>query len=351
MKTRRAFGGTAGPRRPPVDARAVLDHYGVENAREETTRSGEVEVVHSCLLDRVERHHANGDANPSASCNVDRGLYICYAHWGGGMLGLIQRMEGLPDLDSAASFASRFATDGHATDTTTFVAEIEAAMAPPKVAPSAPECYSRRVLEPWAFVHPYLAERGVDAETASRLRIGWREDDNRIIVPHFWEGRLVGWQARSVPHRPGSWPGSPRQSPKYLSTPGFPRSTTLYHDHSSPMPVSGPAAVLVESPMSVVKAVALGVGHPVFATFGCKVSPAQASMLSGFDRVYLWPDGDGAGRAMAATVSRLMSWHPGLMVVEPEEGRDLGDHHDLAEVVAKLDSAEPASLWRGTGVP
>lgn len=324
-----------------LDARALLDHYGARNSREETTHSGEVEVVHSCLLDRVDRHHNNGDENPSASCNLDRKLYICYSRWGGDLFHLVQKLEDKDGFEAILPVVSPF-LEGSVTEPDDFLDELERMLSNGAYSAELPS-YSDRVLAPWAFVHPYLHERGVDSATASRLRIGWRHDENRITIPHFWRGKLVGWQSRSVPDRPGMWPGTARQLPKYKSTPGFPKSDTFYHDHSRPLPGTGPV-VVVESPMSVVKAVALGLDVPVLATFGSKVSAAQASMLLDYDDVVLWADPDPAGRSMERTVARRLARHPGLRVVEPDPGKDMADCDTLSQIQAKIESATPAVL-------
>lgn len=55
-----------------IDCEKVLDHYGARNA----FRVGD-EVQHSCLLDRVDPHHNNGDENPSARMNLEKKSYIC----------------------------------------------------------------------------------------------------------------------------------------------------------------------------------------------------------------------------------------------------------------------------------
>lgn len=333
-----------------LDARAVLNHYGIENEREEVTHAGETEVIHSCLLDRVEPHHNNSDQNPSASCNLDRKLYICYAHWGGSLFHLIQKMENKTSFDEILPVVSGMLSGATLpeNDWLKEVAGLQAMLQDRSYSVELPS-YSDRVLRPWAFVHPYLHERGIDSQTASRLQIGWREEDNRIIIPHFWQGSLVGWQARSVPDRPGQWPGTANPNPKYCSTTGFPKSDTFYYDHSRPFPQSGDV-VVVESPMSVIKATALGLQIPVLATFGAKVSRTQIGMLSDYDRVYLWPDPDSAGQIMQNSLtSRMVEVgglvsHPGLCVVSPDEGMDLADYQSLKEVEDKLEDSLPAVL-------
>lgn len=328
-----------------LDARAVLDHYGVRNDHDEITDRGETEVVHSCLLDQVDRHHNNGDANPSAACNLERRLYVCYSYWGGDLFHLMMKLENKSSFEEVLPLAAPFLA-GEVSSDDTFSAEIAAFFAKSSSFVADLPSYSNRVLAPWAFVHPYLYERGIDDSIASRLQIGWRDDDNRIIIPHFWQGNLVGWQSRAVPDRPGQWPGTANPMPKYKSTPGFPKSDTFYYDHSRPFPAESPTStvLVVESPFSVIKATALGLDLPVLATFGAKVSPTQTRMLSNFGRVIVWADPDPAGQLMERTLLRRLYSKPGLRFVVPEPGKDLGDYDTLADIEALIEQAEPAML-------
>lgn len=325
-----------------LDAQAVLDHYGAENQRIEVGKDGSTEVIHSCLLDRVEPHHAHGDGNPSAACNLDKKLYVCYSYWGGSLLHLVQKMEGKESFDDITVTVGNFLA-GATVDTESFMAELDRLWAALGAADYAAElpAYSERVLAPWAVVHPYLAERGIDHDTASRLRIGWDESTNRITIPHFWDGKLVGWQARSIPDRPEHWPGTVPAMPKYKNNPGFPKSDTLY---GYDMVAGRDHVIVVESPFSVIKAAALGVGG-VVATFGAKVSPRQIALLRDFKRVTVWMDDDTkspAGRIAERRLVNHLYRHTKVDVVNPDLDRDLGDCASIEEVEAKLANVEPA---------
>lgn len=334
-----------------LDVRAVLDHYGVENDYEEPGRDDEVfgpttEIRHSCLIDRVERHHANGDANPSASANVERKKYNCFAYWGGNMFDFIAKMEDKEDFNAIVPFLSQFLSEGTANQDN-FLAEMERIFAANVRGTAGSElpAYNDRIIAPWAFTHPYLTERGIDHDTASRLHIGWREDLNRITIPVFWNTHLVGWQGRAVPDRPGLWPGTWGGGiPKYKSSPGFPKSAVLYvGDGRGVVPSSG-RIVVVESPFSVIKAEALDLGVPVVATFGAKVGQRQIDILKSFDHVVVWADGDDAGRIMERRLIRDLHRFTRVSVVDPDAGMDLGDYDEAESVLAKVEAATPAVL-------
>src|SRR4051812_4527119 len=55
--------------------------------------------------------------------------------------------------------------------------------------------YNDSVLAPFRFIHPYLVEdRKLSPRVLVAHRVGYDEQTNHIIVPHYWNKRLVGWQ-------------------------------------------------------------------------------------------------------------------------------------------------------------
>lgn len=102
----------------------------------------------------------------------------------------------------------------------------------PKTRPPMP-VYSPRMLERWRSVPDYIVrERGIPIETCERMDICLDPDGfmgppearvrtgPRAVIPHYWDGQLVGWQSRRLP-------GADPSTPKYLSTPGSPRRDDL----------------------------------------------------------------------------------------------------------------------------
>ena len=268
----------------------------------------------------------------------------CYSYWGGNMFDFIAKMEDKEHFNDIVPILGQFLGESTA-DHDSFLAELDRIfVSQARGVVSELPAYNDRVIAPWSFVHPYVVERGIDVDTASRLRIGWREDLNRITIPVYWAGRLVGWQSRAIPDRPGDWPGTwDGGYPKYKSSPGLPKSAVLYlGDGRGDLPRGG-RIVVVESPFSVIKAAALGLSVPVAATFGAKVSDRQCELLRGFDEVVIWADDDDAGRIMERKmVARLINHVRRLRVVTPDEGKDMGDYTTLSEVEAKIESAQPA---------
>jgi hypothetical protein len=321
-----------------INVREVLEHYNAENCYEIAGADGTTEIVHSCLLDRVEPHHRNGDRNPSAAINVEKKAFVCYQYWGGDIFHLIMKLEQKERLSDILPIVGDF-LDGATAEGETFLEEVEQLLSQGNsFSLELPE-YSPKILDPWSFSHPYIRERGITLEASSKLQIGYDPETNRIVFPQFWEGSLVGWQQRSIP--PDSrWPGSLPQLPKYKNSSGFPKSETLYGaqwlDASS-------TAVVVESPMSVAKAHALAITN-VVATFGAKVSQYQIDYLKQFPEVIVWFDADNAGDLAARKVAKNLYRHTNVKIVVAEAGKDLADYESAEQINSMIDSAVPAIL-------
>lgn len=322
-----------------LDAREVLARYGAENVRETPGSDGTTELLHSCLLDRVNPHHSNGDRNPSAAVNIERRAFVCYSSgYGCDLLHLVALMEGkevvrdaLPTISSLLTPAVKPADD--------LLRQITEFFATPTTATLELPTYHERVLQPWSQYHPYLATRGITEEGAGLLRLGWDPQENRIVFPHFWNGKLVGWQKRAIPQSP-EWPGTVPDYPKFRSSIGMPKSETLYNYDTARRFRN---AIVVESPISVARARSLGIDN-VVATFGAKTSDIQISHLREFGTVWVWFDADSAGYGGERKIVAGLHRHCEVRVVTPDLGRDLGDSRDAAEIFAKLDAAVPAAL-------
>lgn len=328
-----------------LDARALLDYYGAERCTEQSGGDGTTEIVHSCLLDRVEPHHSHGDAHPSACFNLDKKLYVCYAlGLGCDALHLIMKMEGKEALIDALPIAGKFLA-GAIRDTDTMRAEIERIFAAHGGYQINLPHYDLRVLDNWMRPHPYWADRGITADAQRLLRLGYDPFAHRIVFPHLVDTHLVGWQKRVVPGE------TVPDYPKYLNSSGFPKSETLY---GLDLAQDSPLVVVVESPMSVARAYSAGLEVPVVATFGAKVSQPQIDQLARFEAVWVWFDRDAAGLTGERKLVEGLSERSKVLVVTPDGGKDMGDA-TRAQMEDKLGDATPAALrlaqydiWRRT---
>lgn len=327
--------------RDKIDVRKVLEHYQAENISESIGSDGRTWIRHSCLLDRVEPHHSNGDANPSAQICLETGHYVCFAYWSGDVIHLLLKLEGREELSELGDQIGNYVIGG-TRDVAAVRNEIKKLLDEPVYSVDIPS-YSERVLDPWRKSHPYMREvRGIGHETCEILGIGYDAQSNRIVFPHWWEGNLVGWQRRAIPVD-DRWPGTVPSYPKYKNSTGFPKSETLYRYHTlySVLP-----AIVVESPMSVAKAYEFGV-NGTMATFGAKVSQAQIDLLKRFDQVYVWFDDDPAGHAGERKLVEGLYRHTNVLVVEPDKDKDLGDYSSAEQVDSKLEAAKLAAQWLG----
>jgi hypothetical protein len=335
-----------------IDVRQVLEHYGAEHCHEIVSSDGTTEIVHSCLLDKIEPHHKNADRNPSAWANVEKGLYVCSVWWAGDILHLIQKLEGKDDFGSIMPVVSGFLV-GATKDAASLRQELDQLFSEEIYSVDLPS-YSERVLDSWRSSHPYMREwRGISHETQELLGIGYDEKENRVVFPHWWDGRLVGWQKRVIPNtrrnhqterwEVAKWPPTYPDWPRYRNSSALPKSETLYaYDMIQKEHIRD--IVVVESPMSVAKAYTHNIPG-VLATFGAKVSRAQIRLLREFPRVIVWFDADPAGMQGAYRLVQGLYRHIEVLVVEPDEGIDLGDLNSADEVREKLNGAMAAPLW------
>jgi hypothetical protein len=293
--------------------------------------------------------------------NVEKGLYCCSVYWSGDVFHLIQKMEGTDTFNEVAPMLSDFFVGGTRSGAN-FRKDLDKIFSEPSSYSVNLPQYSERVLDARRgdVTHPYLfAQRGISHEAIGLLKLGWDRQENRIVFPHFWDGKLVGWQKRSIPRvAPGldwQWPCTVNQWPKYKNSSGFPKSETLYGSWpGTSYPITMTAAV-VESPMSVARAVSLGIngdgGQRFVATFGAKVSKRQIELLREFPRVIVWFDSDTAGVNGCHKIVSNLYRHTEVLVVTPDPGRDLGDCQSREEVEAKLSTAMAAPLWLAINTP
>lgn len=336
-----------------IDAEAVLEYYGPDNAY----RKGD-EIIHSCLIDRIDPHHAHGDANPSASLNVDKKVYHCYSYGGGDIFWLVKLMEGKGEFSEIVPLLGQFLA-GSTESVADFLEEIDKYLSSNEYSKVSMPRYHERVLRQWDLYHPYLKDRGISMEAAQRLWLGYDERRRRITIPHWHDGVLVGWQARSLsdPRWPMTEVELDREGneldggkiPKYKNSSGFPKYTSLYNlDRVRERGYED--VVLVESPMSVAKAESLWSGSHedvlggILASFSAKVGPEQFELLRAFRSVTVWFDYDHAGQAGALKVMRNLYRHLPTFYIRPRKDVDLGDYSDADAARETIGEREPAVL-------
>jgi DNA primase len=286
--------------------------------------------------------HKHGDRNPSASLNYKKLTYNCAGcQNSGGLLWFIGVCRGESATEARKWLNKSAGLGGEEQDLSsllTFFDEVYAHN--PNVAAPLPRM-DARVLERWMFIHPYLTEiRRIPEESIKQFRVGYGTitvpmgggieiQSERIVVPHFWKGELVGWQTRRL---------LDDGTPKYLSSPDFPKDQTLFNYD----PHQRPSVVVVESAMSVLSKCHTGIN--MVGTFGAKVTDRQVKLLGLHRRVCLWFDNDDAGWKAIQHVGEMLLPYTEVFVIDCPYAADPADLDD-ATFVALADEPVPFHQW------
>lgn len=325
-----------------IDPYDVLDRYDAKNVSVMKSSAGD-QLLHSCLIDRVDPHHTNGDSHPSATLHMEQKLYHCFSYGGGDLFWLLQKMEDC-DAEGLIPILSELVTDVVKTKED-FLSEIEGLLKSEERVTNIPT-YVTRVLEPWLMIHPYMTDvRGISEEVLIDHWVGYDERETRIVLPHFWEGKLVGWQKRRLDHP--AFPMTPyvdgRPGPKYQNSPNFPKNETLYQStnlgHDEVLIMEGVVSVLRAETLAEEGSVNFNLGKCA-ATFGAKISDTQLEYLRQFRKVTLWMDNDLAGVGAALRLAKNLERFCQVEIVNESLFR--GDLADLSpeEVGQALETRE-----------
>ena len=301
-----------------LDAEGVLRdligaHEIIENGNE---------LIHSCKLPFG--MHKNGDSNPSASLNRESLLFNCFTCGGGSIVWLVQNCLDV-DRDTAAAELKNYADGLKVVPIEDFIDRLNKMFANEAQSRFDIPVYNERILDRWITSTDYLTERGVSLQVQKEMKTGLdrgrREiarvngletyvEVDRVVLPHFINGRLVGWVARKT--------GNVEGVAKYKNSKSFPRQYSLYNYDN----VEGTQHVyVVESPMSVLVLKSRGVTD-VVATFGAKVSKPQLDLLREFPKVTIFMDGDAPGRSATHNLIDALREYVSLTVIDTPDGED-----------------------------
>lgn len=323
--------------------RALLEEFGVTHINE--THKGE--LIHSCPLPLG--GHSNGDRKPSASLNYKKLTFKCLGcGHSGGLIWFAATCRGEDSQQVRAWIEGETGLGQTVMDLPKLLDLLDAYAKPGTVARTPMPNYDPSVLKPWTWPiqHPILTDgmpeigikgRGLREDTLNHFRVCYAEEypmgkdaatQERIVIPHFWKGQLVGWQARRI---------DGRDEPKYKNSPDFPKDTTLYNFDPKCRQI-----VVVESPMSV-----LARWHHVpemMATFGATLTEDQLKLLQRFDRVITWFDNDKAGWRATRQVQNELSRFTTVLVVDNPYDADAADVDDTTadRLIAE---AIPPVVW------
>jgi len=281
-----------------------------------------VELIHSCRLPFG--MHKNGDRNPSASLNFETLLFNCFTCGGGSIIWLVQNCLDI-SREEAINILKNEVTGLKTVPVEKFLEKLDKLFTEEKEARVDIPVYNEKILNRWVSVTDYLTSRGVSTEVQREMRTGIernrpeivrtiagstiREID-RIILPHFVNGRLVGWVARKTENIDGV--------AKYKNSKGFPRQYSLYNQDNVRR---GTNVYVVESPMSVLVLKSRGINN-VVATFGAKINAPQLEILRNFEQVTVFMDGDAPGRSGAQLLVDGLKHYTNLRVIDTPDNED-----------------------------
>lgn len=310
--------------------RALLEEFGVTHIQ--ATSGGE--LIHSCPLPLG--GHPRGDRRPSASLNYRKLTFNCLGCGNsGGLLWFIGICRGTTSTDARKWLGSKTGTDGTVQELADLLRFFDALYEEQEEQPIPRMDIS--VLNPWLAIHPWLTEiRKIPAETLMRFYVGYNPDAERIVIPHFWKGNLVGWQSRKI--------AKDTKGPKYISSPDFPKARTLYNYMENDRPHR--EAIVVESPMSVLSK--FHVARNMVATFGATLAEEQLRLLQRHGRVTLFFDNDEAGWGATEVAAAALASYSDVWVATNPYAADAADFDDRAFITA-LTNGVPYSVWRRPG--
>jgi len=165
-----------------------------------------------------------------------------------------------------------------------------------------------------AHSHPYLAERGIDAETVRHFGLGYNRGSGsmagRIVIPiHDENGLLVAYAGRAVD----------LTEPRYRFPARFRKSLVLFNLHRAA--AAGKSVVVVEGFFDCFKVHQARLPC-VVALMGCSLSLRQEELLQEhFREVLLFLDGDNAGRTAAITIANRLVTKLSTRLVDIPVGR------------------------------
>lgn len=190
-----------------VDVVAFLQELGIRNIKEDGQ-----EVKFSCPFSG----HKNGDANPSASMQLETTLTHCFGcGWSGNAITFLSNMEGVPPLKATQWIRERFGNGflepgeiGLLGEVNNIINSANNSLREPykgnKIIPES-EADKRRM--DWSDATlkgdprlEYLLSRKFNLPTLSEFDIGWDSISERLTIPiRDHVGNLVGFKGRGLP--------------------------------------------------------------------------------------------------------------------------------------------------------
>jgi DNA primase len=292
-------------------------------------------------------NHKNGDTSGKFAINRDKLVYNCWACGGGDLLSLTMQLYEW-DVDEATEWLHQFThSDLRTNDDFADELLLKLEDQDKKIVKEPMPYFNARVLERFDGPLEYFYRRGISDEVCRKyglrysdetikqapIKNGEKIDQDYVgpasIWPHYWEGKLVGWQYRwhafrNYDHR--GYALTPKWLAKWTNTTSFPKSSTLFNYDEALK--SQDHVIVCESQGTVLFLATYGI--PAVAYFGSKPTEHQLKLLRRLRGVILAPDNDSnmTGDKILGTVKYLERFIPVSIAekVDGPDGADLGDY-------------------------
>lgn len=295
-----------------TDIAHVLKELGVD-----VRRVGDKEISGCCPVH--ERTTGKADRSPSWSMNAATGLWICHSCGARGTLSsLVSELSGNPDSVEAVNYLL-----------------IESGLSRLKGGETVPYVPEVDWLTYNKFSHPPVSEcvrRNIDPAVAKSYGIRWDTSKGSWVIPIVSPiGELIGWQEKG-----SSWFNN---VPK-----GVRKGETLFGIEK----FVAKTAILVESPLDVVRFASAFTNIQALATFGAYVTRHQIKLLASVaQKVIVAMDNDKAGIESAKELFKsLPRFKNGVQWFHYKhtEAKDIGDMTD-DEVETGLRNTSVVPWW------
>lgn len=282
----------------------VLDHYGIK-----LKKSGK-ELRGRCPIHQ-------GDGQDSFHVSPEKNAFHCFSCQAkGNVLDFVAAMEKCSVRDAGLKLQAWFSVAAVGQTSAPETKPVAGGqLATEKVGdtgePNKPLGFRLQGID---YHHPYLAGRGVDAETAEYFGVGFFPGkgsmSGRVVIPIENEaGELVAYAGRSID-------GS---EPKYKLPVGFKKSQVLYNLARAAEETDG-TVVLVEGFFDCIRVTQAEFAS--IALMGCSMSQQQeAQIVTHFRRAVVMLDGDEAGYRGAGEIAGRLVGKIWTRVVELALGR------------------------------
>lgn len=316
--------------------------------------------------------HPGRDRNPSFSINEEKQVFNCFTCGEGGslvrLIMLVKDLEYSPAVTILSNLCDEETDDSFHKYIQSIIRSDETKMEFEEF-PS----FNPRLLDNWLhenidylgpqWIHPdersnTNSGRGISSSSQAVFKLGldsthYRRNKNgdeyigrAIIIPHFVDDKLVGYQEGWLDD------DRPKFVPKYTNTRNFPKGETIFNCDRARESADS-LIFVVESALTVAYLHTLG--YTAVATFGAESPDSQLECLLDFSDcdVVLAYDNDDAGRI--ATSRALRTLKDSLYIYTlPPVSRPKGDLNDLSpeearEFIEQTDLLLPSEWHRLCG--